>query len=110
MEREDPALVEEDEIKLPIDPALAVSFFGEIHEFPRLEEGEENDDPLENEEKVKAVSTVESYRSAIVWFYKKKNQRLEEELDVAISASQCRPWHSTAWRGIGHWRCLHGGG
>lgn len=85
LEREDPSLVEDDEIKLPIDPALAVSFFGEIHKFPRVEEREENDDPLENEEKVKAVSTVESYRSAIVWFYKKKNQRLEEELDVAIS-------------------------
>ena len=71
--REDPGLVENDEIRLPLNPGLTVTFFGEIHKFPRLEEHAENENDVQEnhdrrvaEERVKAVSTVEAYRSAIV--------------------------------------------
>lgn len=76
-------LFEEDNItlKLPLPVEAVLAFFGYIGDQTVDETGK----PSEESEIKKSSSTMGSYRSALVWFYKKRGMKISEELDTSLS-------------------------
>lgn len=68
-------------LKLPLPVDAVLAFFGYIGDQTVDEEGK----PCAESEIQKSSSTMGSYRSAIVWYYKQHGKRISEEMDTSLS-------------------------
>ena len=83
------ALDEDGEIRVPMQTDHCLDFFGIIHQTNNnrnaAQEEEHFGDDRDEEQAVKAVSTLGGYRSAVVFLYKERNIKMQEDLNVGLS-------------------------